>query len=74
LLLPPVFLSMCNTTDDVEVEVTPPREEGANAKASQEGTFDDAKRSKTVAVAVAALITVLMLVVSVEDFIAVKVM
>jgi hypothetical protein len=45
-----------------EVKVPPLFEEGASAKASQEGTFDDANRNKTVAVAVAALITVLLLV------------
>jgi hypothetical protein len=46
--------------DDGEAVVKVP---GANAKASQEGTFDDASRSKqTVAVAVAALITELLLV------------
>jgi hypothetical protein len=59
-LPPPVFLSMhkvVEVDDDVDVVKAP----GANAKASQEGTFDDTNRSKTVAVAVATLITELLL-------------
>jgi hypothetical protein len=72
-LLPLPFLFMYNTAEDVEV--VEGAFNGANAKASQEGAFDDANRNKTVAVAVAvavaALITVLLrlllLVVLVKD-------
>lgn len=54
---------MYKVVDEVKKvdDVKAPLLEGANAKASQEGTFDDANRNKTVAVDIAALSTVLVL-------------